>query len=547
VADKDIPVCTLKTFPHKAEHCVAWSKILFDTVFDADIRLLKTILSSSNKDLASLLESDELLEDGVARRLLNNLLWPNYTTLVSHATQRLQGVTQKDVQMMHGAMLNALLLFHEVFCREIVKLIEEHPEGSLEGGDTDQKILFWGRGRIFPKGTRFNKKSITHKQFILHAARIMCRGYGFNYSYEIFERIFDSSIGELLAALPPDDIPLDMSAVLFGSVEVEVPSRTPQQYTQMLLRILSEKYSINQSPTQPFNLAPEFFLKDADDAGHVEFCTAAANIRSSIYGIPPIDKLSVRQIVGNIIPALSTTTAVVSGLVGQELVKVAAEKDACNKSFSSLQSLSDRGHGEKVGLRDRLYSFGSRLRGFLPLKSVVKPTPDGLLQNKNRVLQNKNRVLGRFRNNFVDLDGPAVAQSEPAAAEQFIISSSKLKGEHESKRSFNLWDVIRVPHKDTKNLTIKNIKEYLLHQFGVDVVSFISEDGSLLYAKYLPQFSNNALDSLTVHDLVVLSSTDAADIATKQLWNIDLQVYCEDIIDGHEVHLPRIRVPVRRA
>lgn len=159
--------------------------------------------------------------------------------------------------------------------------------------------------------------------------------------------------------------------------------------------------------------------------------------RGSIYGIPPIDKLSVQQLAGRIIPAMATTTAVVSGLVGQELVKVAAEIDNFRKRFSGIQSLSNPARGEEIGLRNRLHSLGSSLRGLLTPKPTVTHISD-------RLLLDKERILGRFRNSFVDLDGPTVAQSEPAAAEQFMISSNKLKKEPLSMKSFNLWDAITV-------------------------------------------------------------------------------------------------------
>lgn len=53
----------------------------------------------------------------------------------------------------------------------------------------------------------------------------------------------------------------------------------------------------------------------------MDFITAAANLRASNYNIVLTDKHTCKGIAGKIIPAMVTTTAVVSGLVCLELLK----------------------------------------------------------------------------------------------------------------------------------------------------------------------------------------------------------------------------------
>jgi hypothetical protein len=62
-----------------------------------------------------------------------------------------------------------------------------------------------------------------------------------------------------------------------------------------------------------------------DDALDLDFVTAATNLRAAVFSIPLQSKFDVKSIAGNIIPAISTTNAVVAGLqVGGRAVTVQA-------------------------------------------------------------------------------------------------------------------------------------------------------------------------------------------------------------------------------
>jgi len=61
---------------------------------------------------------------------------------------------------------------------------------------------------------------------------------------------------------------------------------------------------------------------DKDDDDTLDFVAASANIRSSLFGIEMKSRFDIKQMAGNIIPAIATTNAIVAGLCVLESFKV---------------------------------------------------------------------------------------------------------------------------------------------------------------------------------------------------------------------------------
>uniref|UniRef100_A0A8C5YXP3 Ubiquitin like modifier activating enzyme 7 n=1 Tax=Marmota marmota marmota TaxID=9994 RepID=A0A8C5YXP3_MARMA len=99
--------------------------------------------------------------------------------------------------------------------------------------------------------------------------------------------------------------------------ELTTPTSPPLIGPEMLKKLQEALEVWDKFPP----LKPLMFEKN-DSNFHMDFVTAAASLRSQNYGIIPFNYSQSKRIVGQIIPAIATTTAAVAGLVGLELYKV---------------------------------------------------------------------------------------------------------------------------------------------------------------------------------------------------------------------------------
>ena len=65
----------------------------------------------------------------------------------------------------------------------------------------------------------------------------------------------------------------------------------------------------------------DFLVWDKDDDAALDFVVSASNIRAHIFDIPRKSRFDVKSMAGNIIPAIATTNAVISGLIVLEALK----------------------------------------------------------------------------------------------------------------------------------------------------------------------------------------------------------------------------------
>ncbi|KAL0247851.1 hypothetical protein I308_103929 [Cryptococcus tetragattii IND107] len=183
----------------------------------------------------------------------------------------------------------------------------------------------------------------------------------------VFHKIFNEDICRLLAMedmwkkegrVKP--VPLDCDAILNGTF-VTPPLRTAPTANQQansdkgaeraknkpaaLLKDqkeLSLKENLElfldrlSARVLAFPDTPLSFDKDDDDT--LDFVLATANLRATAYGIPNKTRFQVKEMAGNIIPAIATTNAIIAGLIVMQSLNILSRIHSTSNGDSSNDS-----------------------------------------------------------------------------------------------------------------------------------------------------------------------------------------------------------------
>ena len=210
-----------------------------------------------------------------------------------------------------------------LFFVAMAELIQKHPLDSVDDDDTP----FWSGSRHAPKPMRFiplnSDVEVSAQQVIINEriAQFVCSAARLR--MESFLR--DSSeasitLEEALYALQEEAKMLEKKRKKAKAILHNLSGGGRDSDT--LSRILDKLTAANIGATSLPRLNPADFERDDESNGHVAFITAASNLRAMAYGIPPADAMETRRVAGRIVPAMITTTGLVSALSTLELVKL---------------------------------------------------------------------------------------------------------------------------------------------------------------------------------------------------------------------------------
>ena len=320
----------MKNFPYEISHTIQWARDLFDGYFYRRPRQANDHVEeiSNTEDLAALGQLlIEKLGDDAAVNMAEELgedLGP-FPFIVGNADSS----DPEYVLAVKRDSLNwAIRQAHRLFYVTMDELIQKHPVDSLD----DDGAQFWSGTRRAPRLLRFipmdsEEDEVSAQQVIINeriaqfvrsAARLRMESFLEVQGDDVVSLI---SLEEALVALDEQSKLLykkKKSKEILHNLSGGGSSEDDDTLSLLLDKLNGAKTGASFLPK--LNLAD--FEKDDESNGHVAFVTAASNLRAMAYGIPPADAMETRRIAGRIVPAMITTTGLVSALSCLELVKL---------------------------------------------------------------------------------------------------------------------------------------------------------------------------------------------------------------------------------
>jgi len=346
-----IPMCTLRNFPSLIEHCIEWARGQFEDVFCAPFGEVKKLLAGRDEYLAEV--EAKTLGANNASEIVKQV---EALTKVRALLQRGRGITFAD------CVAEASRLFHAQFRDKILDLVANFPEDHV----TSSGEKFWTGAKRFPQVATLDLEDEQHVNFVLATANVLAAAYGLvpppeaellpaDHEFRSAERL-----KKLLAATDvPAYVPSSKKIELDEGEEKKdgeggppaAPTAAEEDAPAQLRGLLAE---LRAADVGGLAMEPADFEKDQDLNFHIDFVTAASNLRAANYRIKQASRHKCKMIAGKIIPAIATTTAAVCGLVMIELLKLlqgkplSAYKDSSNNLGLNMYFFSEPTEPEKA-------------------------------------------------------------------------------------------------------------------------------------------------------------------------------------------------------
>lgn len=308
--EKDIPICTLKNFPYKISHTIQWARDDFAGAFTQPPADVNAYLKGG-QDYLEELAKQSTMEMSTLEKIRTYLV-------------------DKKPKSYEECVYWARHRFEKDFNHQIQQLLHNFPKDSTN----QEGIAFWSGHKRCPRPLRFDPTDEVIATYIYSCANLFADIFGLSHK--------DRSREEAAAIANGMDVPeyVPKVGIKIATTKEEAEAETAQDAMD---KDEQEVQAMRQSLPKPetlagYTLIEVEFEKDHDDNFHMDFITAAANLRARNYSIKEVSKFEAKGIAGKIIPAMATTTALVTGLVCLELYKLHQEKpvEAFKNGFVNL-------------------------------------------------------------------------------------------------------------------------------------------------------------------------------------------------------------------
>eukprot|EP01114_Cavostelium_apophysatum_P007108 TRINITY_DN1882_c0_g1_i1.p1 TRINITY_DN1882_c0_g1~~TRINITY_DN1882_c0_g1_i1.p1 ORF type:complete len:1017 (+),score=344.72 TRINITY_DN1882_c0_g1_i1:189-3239(+) len=297
--EKDVPFCTLKSFPSQIEHCIEWARdFSFGGLF-----------------VSKPLQWNQLIDE---ENLVERLGQPYGAGIDLKIVRTGAKLLKTRPQSYEDCLAFARKKFENYFVNKTLQLLHNFP---LDHKIDEKGTLFWSSPKRPPTVISFDWNDTTHRNFVISLANLYAEVWQLP-RYTDLEKIKKVVESVQVPKFVPKSkrIETDESKKKEDVEKSETENNAGDEVENSLKEVAA--YFKNLGANKSFKLKPIDFEKDDDTNFHIDFIASTANLRARMYTIPEADRLRIKAIAGRIMPAIATTTAAVSGCVALELVKI---------------------------------------------------------------------------------------------------------------------------------------------------------------------------------------------------------------------------------
>ncbi|KJP88029.1 hypothetical protein AK88_02304 [Plasmodium fragile] len=417
--EDSIPLCTLKHFPYDIVHTIEYARDIFQGLFYNTPLSLQEFLKDKKEYVK------KIQEEGNNASLLETL--QNVLTTLKEVSKEAN---------FKFCIKKAVDLFYTNFINQINQLLYSFPlDYKLASGE-----FFWVGQKKPPQVISFDVNNEFVKEFLFCTSNLFAQVYNIPQCYDL-KYILDVASQIEVTPFQPKRVKVNMDEKNLNNISISFvdDEKLIQDFCKELLNV----------ECQHVKVSPIEFDKDEETNMHVNFIYSFANLRAINYKIETCDKLKAKLVAGKIIPALATTTSIITGLVGIELLKY-------------------------VNYCDYLQMY-------------VKATEE---EKKKKEMKD---VLSYFKNAFINTALPLILFSEPMPPIKVCDKDydELMKGPIKAiPNGFTSWDKIQI---HIVNGTIKDLIDHISDKFNIEV-NLISVGNACLYNCYLPAHNKERLN-----------------------------------------------------
>ena len=330
-----VPVCTLKNFPYLFPHVVQYARDMMEGFFNiSPSNYLKAINNFDGLKNIDRTELVQILED-------------------------IEMLTKYNIKNYDDCLQLAFNIWHENYRDQIINLTNKFPENHKNEDGTP----FWSGTKRYPVHFNFDIYNDIHTGFV-------------TFMGNLWAKVFGITIKEKK---------IDFKKLIIPKIKYSEEKKEKEDIDTLDILKKIKKLTKNK-----LKLFPIEFEKDDDTNYHIDFITCAANMRAINYHIDMESRLSVKSIAGKIIPAIATTTSLVSGLVSIELYKVFQKKELeqfrnsyCNIALS-IFAFTEPNVMKSFVINDKKYNMWTfdKMNGSDTIKNIINKYENSVLDHK---------------------------------------------------------------------------------------------------------------------------------------------------------------------